>query len=29
LPGCPIAILSIIFGIGEAFFARLPRQRLL
>ena len=29
LPGRPIAILSIVFGIGEAFFARLPRQRLL
>jgi hypothetical protein len=29
LPGRPIAILSIVFGIAEAFFARLPRQRLL
>jgi hypothetical protein len=29
LPGHPIAILSIVFGIGEAFLARLPRQRLL
>jgi hypothetical protein len=29
LPGHPIAILSIVFGIGEAFLARLPHQRLL
>jgi hypothetical protein len=29
LAGCPIAILSIVIGLGEAFFARLSGQRLL
>ena len=29
LLGHPIAILSSVFGIGEAFLARLPRQRFL
>ena len=29
LAGRAIAILSIVFGFGEAFFARLPGQRLL